>query len=71
MKRKGGKTMKLRAKRLLALAMAGEGAGTQAEIPVSAAEVTVPAGESVSQETDVVGAILVDFTTMDRSYGYQ
>lgn len=88
--------MKLRAKRLLALAMAGvmalsmagcggsgdsgkettgqtgeskapagEGAGTQAEIPVSAAEVTVPAGESVSQETDVVGAILVDFTTMD------
>ena len=96
MKRKGGKTMKLRAKRLLALAMAGvmalsmagcggsgdsgkettgqtgeskapagEGAGTQAEIPVSAAEVTVPAGESVSQETDVVGAILVDFTTMD------
>ena len=25
----------------------------------------MPAGESVSQETDVVGAILVDFTTMD------
>lgn len=88
--------MKLRAKRLLALAMAGvmalsmagcggsgdsgkettgqtgeskapagEGAGAQAEIPVSATEVTVPAGESVSQETDVVGAMLVDFTTMD------
>ena len=96
MKRKGGKTMKLRAKKLLALAMAGvmalsmagcggsgdsgketagqtgesqasggENAGAQAEVPVSAAEVTVPAGESVSQETDVVGAILVDFTTMD------
>ena len=96
MKRKGGKTMKLRVKKLLALAMAGvmalsmagcggsgdsgketagqtsesqasggENAGAQAEVPVSAAEVTVPAGESVSQETDVVGAILVDFTTMD------
>ena len=96
MKRKGGKTMKLRAKKLLALAMAGvmalsmagcggsgdsgketagqtgesqasggENAGAQAEIPVSAAEVNVPAGESVSQETDVVGAMLVDFTTMD------
>ena len=96
MKRKGGKTMKLRAKKLLALAMAGvmalsmagcggsgdsgketagqtgesqasggENAGAQAEVPVSAAEVNVPAGESVSQETDVVGAMLVDFTTMD------
>ena len=46
-------------------ASGGENAGAQAEVPVSAAEVTVPAGESVSQETDVVGAMLVDFTTMD------
>ena len=46
---------------------AGEAAGDAAEtpLPVSATEITVPEGESVSQETDVVGAMLVDFTTMD------
>lgn len=46
---------------------AGEAAADAAAtaLPVSATEITVPEGESVSQETDVVGAMLVDFTTMD------
>ena len=90
--------MKLRAKKLLALAMAGvmtlslagcggsgssggsgnagsEAAGQTGEasseggaassVPKSAEEVVVPEGESVSQEMDVVGAMNVDFTTMD------
>ena len=86
--------MKLRAKKLLALAMAGvmtlslagcggsgssggsgkaagqtgeassEG-GAASSVPKSAEEVVVPEGESVSQEMDVVGAMNVDFTTMD------
>lgn len=34
-------------------------------VPTSSEEVVVPEGESVSQDTDVVGAMLVDFTTMD------
>lgn len=49
---------------------AGEssGAETQAQqtaLPVSAVVPEVPAGESVSQETDVVTAMQVDFITMD------
>lgn len=49
---------------------AGEssGAETQAQqtaLPVSAVVPEVPAGESVSQETDVVAAMQVDFITMD------
>lgn len=37
----------------------------QAALPVSAVVPEVPAGESVSQETDVVAAMQVDFITMD------
>ncbi len=52
---------------------AGESSGaetaeTQAQqtaLPVSAVVPEVPAGESVSQETDVVAAMQVDFITMD------
>lgn len=52
---------------------AGESAGAetaeteaqQAALPVSAVVPEVPAGESVSQETDVVAAMQVDFITMD------
>ena len=39
--------------------------GAASSVPKSAEEVVVPEGESVSQEMDVVGAMNVDFTTMD------
>ena len=44
---------------------AAESGDTAAALPVSPEEIVVPEGESVSQETDVVGAMNVDFTTMD------
>ena len=44
---------------------AAESSDTAAALPVSPEEIVVPEGESVSQETDVVGAMNVDFTTMD------
>ena len=72
--------MKKSAKKLLALvlasamvALAGCGGGSSekpAETTAAAAAetteaATVAAGESVSQDTDIVAAMLVDFTTMD------
>ena len=42
-----------------------EAVQTATALPVSATKPDVPEGESVSQETDVVGAMQVDFITMD------
>ena len=45
---------------------AASGSGdAAAALPVSPEEIVVPEGESVSQQTDIVGATNVDFTTMD------
>ena len=42
-----------------------ESGAAEVQIPVSATVPEVPEGESVSQETDVVGAMQTDFITMD------
>ncbi len=70
MKKKGIKFTALMMAAVLALSACGgsSDSGNTTAAPAAgetAAAAEVPAGESISQDTDVVAAVRVDFTTMD------